>query len=1496
MGRGSRIATLLFSTNKHCFITLPEEWSKEFSSSQEIIVFEAQWGEKRKAFFSWNGDFAVSTPAVSSGPVVQINGLLADKAGLKHGQEIILQEQNYISSCQRIHVEPATVDDWEILELNSSQVEDRLLDQVRVVWPGMVLPVWVDRKICIFLKITSTEPAANCVRLDPNTELFVSPSTRSVKQHPPPPLPPPPPTGLSEFVPNPRVNEITTSTCSNESASSKSTNSDSLIGSSASGYISDFDSALSADSLDWTRKSGKASSFSDNGTVVSSQPWEVEEASILREIPLAYRVWHVVSTALTLPRSVDDSGLLDTEEDARRKMVKEFWSEMRVVARVEPLFTKKLDAKEDKIQGGGTNISTSLDTQPGLTEITPHGWGGALSARVLEGYHHPYSAQATFSMLMQPTTVYLSSNGGSEILSQYAEELEQDNRSDYVNFLAFLTKLPSPLEKAMELKEKLAASPPKTDEKQEKEPSQEKSKSAPIRPCVVRVVIHGNELQEHCKGDKQNLYTSTVFDEKPVDWFLQVPDLLRRQIGLELTARVELHAVTKPPKPVHYLILYPLLEKPMEESIILQGFKHWLGCVSCMISPMPVQQHGTLIRFPVCTLKGFVYIEVLLSVNQLERYDDGTPYFLLHPFVLNKASVSVAPNVTTTSKIPGIYKLPYWSIDDVDSALHCPRLQELGGFTDLGMSAINHLAASVLARPLSQSLFAPAPGLCHGGVLICGNKGSGKTSLAKAICRELSEWPFLTYVKIIDCKHLRGKRIEAVQKIWEDAFQEAAWREPSVILLDDLDLIASSPRGPEHEIGPEVVYHSRVAQSLKDLLSVETYAAARISVLVTCQQKSNLHATLTASRGSHLFQVCLQIPPPSQDIRKQVLITALQNRVEVDQQSLSEVDIADIASRMDGFVPRDIQTTVERAIHAASCRLLQEPQMPPTDAPPPKSSDKENEGNKEPEILLCHEDFQVALHNYIPTALRDVPLHSAGELGWEDVGGLKQVKQDLKETLILPTKYPELFSSCPLRLRSGLLLYGPPGTGKTLLGSVVAKECGLNFISIKGPELLSKYIGASEQAVRDLFTRAQSAKPCILFFDEFDSLAPRRGHDNTGVTDRVVNQLLTQLDGVEGLDGVYVIGATSRPDLLDPALLRPGRLDKCLYCPIPTLEERIEIITSLSRNIPMADDVNLPLIVHDCDYFTGADIKSLLYNAQLEAIHSIMPRENKDDIFSELGTPLQIMHTRDMEADDWKLTFLSADGELHKDSRYRRISMDAATTGSGNSSPEVHRRFQRESVDGGRLNKLVTSSTFPPTIESSESTDEQSGNEQSGNEHRGRQTPLLQTLLSERSAKKKHIPHISEFIRDTLENDETPTFPDNFQDSGVFSTGLSPDPVSSPPIFMPSLRDGVVELTGENLNKLSAEVQIIETNYFKRKQGLDLEQQLTDDEEGRDERRPTSLRITQAHLIAGKRSMKPSVSVSEREKYNRIYQAFVESRGGDFKTKEATSQKRATLA
>ncbi|KAJ1980877.1 Peroxisome biosynthesis protein pex1, partial [Dimargaris verticillata] len=184
-----------------------------------------------------------------------------------------------------------------------------------------------------------------------------------------------------------------------------------------------------------------------------------------------------------------------------------------------------------------------------------------------------------------------------------------------------------------------------------------------------------------------------------------------------------------------------------------------------------------------------------------------------------------------------------------------------------------------------------------------------------------------------------------------------------------------------------------------------------------------------------------------------------------------------------------------------------------------------------------------------------------------------------------------------------ILLYGYPGCGKTLLASAVAKECGLNFIYVKGPEILNKYIGASEQSVRDLFKRASAARPCVLFFDELDAIAPRRGHDNTGVTDRVVNQFLTEMDGAEGLNGVYVLAATSRPDLIDPALLRPGRLDKALLCDLPNQAERLDILSKVAESMTTDGSMNLDELAAATTGFTGADLQALVYNSYLDAVH-----------------------------------------------------------------------------------------------------------------------------------------------------------------------------------------------------------------------------------------------------------------------------------------------------
>ena len=525
-------------------------------------------------------------------------------------------------------------------------------------------------------------------------------------------------------------------------------------------------------------------------------------------------------------------------------------------------------------------------------------------------------------------------------------------------------------------------------------------------------------------------------------------------------------------------------------------------------------------------------------------------------------------------------------------------------------------------------------------VLLTGGQGSGKTSVAQTVVHALrtSQLYHTTY---FPCTRLVNdeSRINTVKETLTRLFMAASWGArlggKAILILDDLDRLC--PAETELQVGNENGRSRQISEAICSMVRQYCGRDSNVVLLATCQGKDSLHNVLV---GGHIVREIIDLKAPDKETRRRVM-EALTKQGSVSPEDLghdddtgsrpttadgsttdgegggwmdgparpsrkplgahkpsgfvldADLDFLDIAGQTDGYMPGDLILLISRARNEALSRNVGES----------TSFDATT-------IHLSRADFDSALKGFTPASLRNVTLQSS-TITFSSIGGLTETRQVLLETLEYPTKYAPIFAQCPLRLRSGLLLYGYPGCGKTLLASAVAGECGLNFISVKGPEILNKYIGASEKSVRDLFERAQAARPCVLFFDEFDSIAPKRGHDSTGVTDRVVNQLLTQMDGAEGLSGVYVLAATSRPDLIDPALLRPGRLDKSLLCDFPTLDDRLDIIRALAQKVKVADAVwqsadDLVELGRRTEGFSGADLQALVSNAQLEAIHDVL--------------------------------------------------------------------------------------------------------------------------------------------------------------------------------------------------------------------------------------------------------------------------------------------------
>ncbi len=458
------------------------------------------------------------------------------------------------------------------------------------------------------------------------------------------------------------------------------------------------------------------------------------------------------------------------------------------------------------------------------------------------------------------------------------------------------------------------------------------------------------------------------------------------------------------------------------------------------------------------------------------------------------------------------------------------------------------------------------------GILLYGPPGCGKTLLAKAVANE-SDAYFIAINGPEIMSKFYGESEQRLREIFEDAKEHA----PAIIFIDEIDAIAPKREEVTGEVEKRVV---------AQLLALMDGLEARGDVIVI-GATNRPNAIDPALRRPGRFDREIEIGVPDKKGRYEILLVHTRNMPLAE-----DVDLKKLAEITHGFVGADLAALCREAAMKALRRVL-----------PKIDLDRDEIPHEVLENLkVTMEDFMNAYREITPSALREIEVETP-TVRWDDIGGLEEVKQELREAVEWPLKYPDAFERLGIEPPKGILLYGPPGCGKTLLAKAVATESGANFIAVKGPEILSKWVGESERAIREIFAKARQAAPCVIFFDEIDSIVPRRGFRfDSGVTDRIVNQLLTELDGIAKLEGVVVIGATNRPDILDPALLRPGRFDRIIYVPPPDRKARLEILKIHTRKMPLADDVNLEELADMTEGYSGADLEVLVREAGLAAL------------------------------------------------------------------------------------------------------------------------------------------------------------------------------------------------------------------------------------------------------------------------------------------------------
>ncbi len=459
------------------------------------------------------------------------------------------------------------------------------------------------------------------------------------------------------------------------------------------------------------------------------------------------------------------------------------------------------------------------------------------------------------------------------------------------------------------------------------------------------------------------------------------------------------------------------------------------------------------------------------------------------------------------------------------------------------------------------------------GVLLHGPPGCGKTLLARAVANE-SEANFYS----INGPEIMSKFYGESEARLRQIFQQGQKNSPSIIFIDELDAIA-----PKREEVTGEVERRVVAQ----LLALMDGLAGRGNLIVI-GATNRPEALDPALRRPGRFDREIEIGVPDKQARHEIL------QIHTRGMPLAEgVDLKKLAEMTHGYTGADLAALGRETAMKALRRYLPEINLEEERVPPSVLEKME----------VRMKDFLNAYREITPTAMREVYIE-VPTIHWTDVGGLENVKEELREAVELPLKNPDVFKRMGIRPPKGILLYGPPGCGKTLLARAVATESEANFITIKGPEVFSKWVGESEKAIREVFRKARMAAPAVIFFDEFDSLVPRRGmgYADSGVTERVISQLLTEMDGIVTLENVVVIAATNRPDIVDPAILRPGRFDRLIYVPEPEQKARLEIFKIYTKDMPLAKDVDLSQLAIMTKNYSGADIESLCREAALNAL------------------------------------------------------------------------------------------------------------------------------------------------------------------------------------------------------------------------------------------------------------------------------------------------------